>query len=1245
MHFCSQILFILKDDAKNVEILRIPRSSSTLKTFRLLFPQVVDHHSSMIKVVFDDENISMRAMICREAHYNRNLQFVFVNKRFMMKSEIRILLDELLSKKGFFEGVPKNTDDVSQPQPPQDRQKPAASKVQSKNAIFILNISCRPDEYRITFRPDKRQVDFKDKTKFRDCLTKLVDSFWNRGLFENNSVPQNTAVAPPEKTKSTFMPRLLFEKMNKIRTIRGAAACRKVTAAEVGLNDKETSNSDLSRPGLTDEVTCHGAFEGHSGTIATNSLALEMTHPNSASSPPILEPFERLNSRPAPLKKLVQGDWYAENGKPVDSGGEPTLQPAPTLTMCTPSCIPPREKPIISTIGLLNRQNLRREIIIVPEESISSILNTSKLHEKLQSVSREAERIEGAGCYSKSLFTLKDTYSQDGISSCCIPTNSNIHLYDVKKKFHLRKEKARRACKLEGLRIIKSKEKKHQEEINFPRRKKLEHPPKKMAVLKKSILQIDNSLYDPKIQSPYFSLSSKLTSLAYSQKGTFNWWGQSKEYTDSSAQVALLNPRTSKPGLTFDSRSKDGVLIKNQEPDRTESIQELNCRTVSKTNQIYVGKPVPGVTDFIYAPNLTSKNSEISKNTLPTFHSEFQISQGISFEFAKRDISRNLLWSTSNVVPYDEHCANALPFGKSWYSERRLNICPALKQDKSIAVKSCKVPQCICSCHEVANMTDSSTCATTAVNSDTQKKSATVNNSVAPGIRVSPSLFSRSPTQGRTSVEYFSNYSPYTIPISTDGYAVCGWNAANTHSLGIFSELAELYSVSKKAETSLCLGTLNSRPPAESTVRVPNAAEVIPIFSESCSEKLSNEVAHDGRSFLTQSLDRCSVLSNSVEVPANDVGMFCRNTGEEFKLTFTPRRNSSEYGEENANVPHGPNDPSQLAENSFGMEEDNFSVGITPAPYDPASLQLADNTFSVNVEDSSNDTTQPYTLSPVAKDSFCVNFENSWIGQTPGARFCTQFCGDSFSPELGKSEFSTANQVEAHNASQSGDDLESSSDQNTGANDRTQSGENAINTDLTSCPIADPVLCASTEVSNQLQMNDRICHEKDSLMEKILCRKNSKFLGAASVFDIPKGILDVQGTKSKPVSFEKSQKIDFNKFTKPCSMKNHLTFGKDSEGFGIFTISSLALNSYRLYIIYFSDDYGNSCLRIFPLMKEIIDSKEDDFKFEYGNFPEDLNCTIIFSKMDLKSVKVRVLSLALFFIIHQVNLVFHYWMD
>lgn len=1254
VHFCSQILFILKDDAKNVEILRIPRTSSTLKTFRFLFPQVIDHHSSMIKVVADDRNVSMRAMICREAHNNRDLQFVFVNKRFMIKSEIRSMLNELLSKKGFFEGVSKNTDDVSHPQPQQQRrQKSTLSKVQPKNAIFVLNICCRPDEYRITFLPDKRQVDFEDRMKIKHCLIKLVDTFWKRGLFGDSSVPQTTAVALPEKPKSTFMPRLLFEKMNKIRTIRGAPAHRKVAAVKVGLNEEEASGSnmaEISRPNATDEATSsHGAFEGLHGTTSPNHLALGMPHQNTASSPTILEQSKPLDSRQVCLEKFGQTKRSAENEKAIDCGVESTHQPVPTSTLCTPSCIPPPGKPILSTVGLLNRQNLRHEVVIVSEKSISSILNTSKIYEKLQSVSVKAREIEVSGCNSKSLFTLNATHNEECAPSCCIQTNSNIRLYDVKRKFHLRKTKtSSRACKLEGLRKIKLKEKNGQVGVNFPKRKKLEQTSKKAVILRKSILQIDNSLYEPKIQSSQCTLNPKLTSQAYSQKIVFNLWNQSKECSDLPPQVAPLNPvkrtQISKTSLTFEDRGKNGGLVMKQKQNKI--VPKLNLETVSRTNQSDIGKPIPAVADFIYAPNLKmSKNFEISKNTLQTLHSEFnmmsrRISLGSPEIFTtKKEISQNI-WSTSKMVPYDENCfSGEFAVGKNWFSGAPLNMYPALKhQEKSMTGRSCKVPQCICSCHKMSkSLTNSSTCPATVVFANSQNKSANVNNLFAPVIQTSPVLFSKSSAKDQTSVEYFPNNFPCMIPISTNDNAVCGSNAEKTHSLGIFSELAELYSVARQAEASRCLGALISRPPAEGIDGVQNEAEVQPVFSESYYEKLPNRVAHDSYSLLTQSMNRCSVKGNSAEVLSNHFNTFCSKTGKDFRLTFTPKRISPHCGEKNSDILSpggpGPDDTTQMANNSFDLDEDNFSISTIPGPYDPTQLHLADDSFSVNLEDSSTDIPQAYTLSQLANDSFCVNLENSWVGNTPGARFFTRFPRDSFSMEAEKAELGKPNpigardfsqfavnsfskdlensklnrsdpdgtndlsqftsdsfssdlensgikNIEANNATELSNDsffmdLENSTVSNAfGADDPTQLANNSysldqenvkidntvraddptqlindsVGTDLTSCSTIDPTVCANAKESNQSEINERICHENDLLIEKMLYRRNSKFLGAASVFDIPKGILAVQGTKSKPISLEKRQKIDFNKFAKPCSMKNHLTFGKDWIG-------------------------------------------------------------------------------------------------
>lgn len=1341
-----------------MEILRIPRTSSTLRTFRFLFPPVIDHHSSMIKVVVDDRNIAMRAMICRKAHINRDLQFVFVNKRFIIKSEIRSLLNELLSKKGFFEGVSKNTDDVSQPRLQQQRQKSTLSKVQPKHAIFILNICCRPDEYRVTFLPDRRQVDFRDRMKIKHCLIKLVDSFWERGLFGDSSVPQNNAVISPEKkTKSTFMPRLLFEKIHQIRTLRGAPAYRKVAAAKIMSNEEEADSPDIvEMSNATDEAPGLVAFEGLLGTTSANPLALEMPHRNHAPSSIILEPFKQFDSRPVILEKLGHTERCPEKKKPVKTNATSIHQPAQDSTPCTPLCSRPLEIPILSTVGSLNRQSVLQEKDIVAEKLTSGILNTSKICKKLQSISTKVREINASEYNSKSSFILRGTYNEECIPSCCIQTNSNIRLYDVKRKFHLRRKKTtNRACKLKGLRKVKLKEMKRQLVVDFPKRKK--STSKKMAVLKKSVLKIDDNLYESKIQPSPFSFNPKLSnqSQTYSQKILFNLWSQSKSCSDLSARDTLLGPvkqtQISKTSLTCGT-DKDGAVIENQERNRTKSMQSLipkqNFEIVSRINRNKIEKPVPNAADFIYAPSLKlTKNSGITKSTFKTLHSKFSmLSQGISPEIftSKKEISQNLWCTASKMIPYSENGVSRQLFtGTNWSSEVHSNLYPALKQqEKPTVEKSCKVPHCICSCHKTMKSTENSlTRPATLVFGNARDESENRHDSCAHAPQISPTLFSKNSTEAKISDEAFTNHSSSMIALSKKSNTVYGSNIAKTHSLGIFSELAELYST-KRTEASRYRITSIGHPLKQSIISTQNEAEVLSIFSKSHDQKLSNEAAHDSYSLLTQSMDRCSIKNNTAEVSSNRLNTFCSNIGKDFRFAFTFKRISSGCGEKISDVVPpcgaGPNDPTLLANELFSMDEDNFSIDNTPGHYDFTQM-TDDDSFSVNLEDYSNDTPRAYSLSQLASDSFSVNLENFCVGNTPGVRYSTRVTKDSFSADAEKSELGKLNVVRAHDFSQPADNsstielknsklsssdaagiddpiqftsdslfmnLENSKIRNVGTNDATQLAINSINlensksatsdaidptqlaydsssadlkynkvcnvfgtNDLTqltndwidledskvdntvgtndptqlandssgmdpkSCPTTNPTPIANTTETDQSDTNERFCHENDLLIEKMLYRRNSKFLGAASVFDIPKGILDVQSTKSIPIPFEKSQKIDFNKFTKPCSMKNHLTIGKDWMNIGYFTI----LCYFRFLILshlYFSDDYGNSCLRIFPLMKEIIDSKEDDYKLDYNNFPEELNCSIIFSKVDLKSIQVCVIhhfSLVSFF--------------
>lgn len=175
-----------------------------------LFPRVVKIPSSMIRIIFHYENIKLEAMICPyfRTYDSRRLQFVFVNKRYIVKSEIRRYLNLLLSI-GFREAETKH-----------QLRLISSNKC---NTVFILNISCPKDEYEITFQPIKRRVDFKNRLKVEYCLVELTKKFFKQmgvnGVSLNNKKELQKCTG--NKSKKSFIPRILFEKLNNANTIFG----------------------------------------------------------------------------------------------------------------------------------------------------------------------------------------------------------------------------------------------------------------------------------------------------------------------------------------------------------------------------------------------------------------------------------------------------------------------------------------------------------------------------------------------------------------------------------------------------------------------------------------------------------------------------------------------------------------------------------------------------------------------------------------------------------------------------------------------------------------------------------------------------------------------------------------------------------------------------------------------------------------------------------------------------------------
>lgn len=1120
-----------------MEISRILRSSSASKRFRSLFPQVIGQHSSMIKAAADDGNVSMRALIYQDAHAERNLQFVFLNKKFLFKSEFRSLLNELLSKMGFFQLSVSASDDDELHQ--QQLQKSALLKL-PKYAVFILNISCPHNEYCVTLLPDRRHIDFKDQMRVKRCLVKLVDSFCKCGQFGDKLVLQCAEVSHPQpKTKSTFMPRLLFEKMNRVHMIRGLPAQRKIAATMTDSNAK--GNPDAAEIDVSASFAASAVAEEElPSTSGQYPSAREKLHQSSVPSPQILNPLEESILNSVILEEPCESIVCTKNENTCENGTEPTHRAVSCSTPCTPVCSHSSKNPILWTENLLNRHMVKN--------SVASSLNTSRIHQKLLSTSVNASKVENVSFKSKYSFTFDSTCNEECTLSYHIPTNSNICLYDKKRKYHLRRTKTTsRKYKLNGLHVIKAE--------------KIKQGSKKKSLLRKPVLQVDDGIHNLENQNSQFIFNPKLCyqSRTYSEKVIDqNQLSISKDLTLYAAPMSPVR-QTTEISCILNNTIRDEVLMDNNEPSRFQSILSAtsNPKVVSNSNENLPKRSIPTVEDFIYAINLKKPSEILEKKAYESQSRLMRSEKMINFSgisISENEIGKNRWCNTySELVPVEksrfstEFSSKALE--SKWFSSPLFHSSPVLDQTQKLKNENfCELSHCRCSCHKVVNsLKNLSFCQPTTSGYAGAPyefiKTATVSSTLA--VQNSPSLFSRDFTNARIS-EVCSHSVP-EMSLFTGSSGIHQLDTTKAPPLGIFSELAELYCGTKRAEASQCQMSSNIQLRIENGISATNKENIL----ISCTPEPVDTAQLAYHSVNLEDTPSSSVNTKYLSEVAD--ASFCGNL-ENVWVGNTPAARcvnqlasaslSMNLENSESRSTDGIDNCTQFSNESFTLDPENSE--IINAFIASESTQLADNPVCNNSRISdirvfgSND-------SKLVRDSVSIKLKDSRAGDFVETTIPTQqskysFCFDS-------ENLAVDHLIRANSPTQLVNDTPSAESNvincSIDVNSATQVASDSVCVDLKNCSLENPICCKNTNELEQLKKNERDRYVNDVVMEKSRYQRKSKFVGSASVFDIPKGILDVQSTKSKSFSFEKSKKIDFDKFTMPCSMKNHLTIGKD----------------------------------------------------------------------------------------------------
>nr|QIC49972.1 DNA mismatch repair protein Mlh3 [Actinia equina] len=169
------VSFSLYNEASGQKCLQTHKSQSTVSTFSQLFGNL--KAKSLREICFQERSFRISGYVGLETLHNKNLQFVYVNSRLLLKTKIHKLVNRLLARSLLLKrlALPCNDGDVRFGQ-----QRSPPRQGSEKYPIFIMNISCPLTGYDITLEPAKTLVEFQDWDGILSCVQGCIESFLAR---------------------------------------------------------------------------------------------------------------------------------------------------------------------------------------------------------------------------------------------------------------------------------------------------------------------------------------------------------------------------------------------------------------------------------------------------------------------------------------------------------------------------------------------------------------------------------------------------------------------------------------------------------------------------------------------------------------------------------------------------------------------------------------------------------------------------------------------------------------------------------------------------------------------------------------------------------------------------------------------------------------------------------------------------------------------------------------------------------
>ncbi|KAH9492887.1 hypothetical protein Btru_032551 [Bulinus truncatus] len=273
-----QISFSLRDDRTGHVILQTHKCNSIIAAFSEIFP--VAKSRNLSEVLLEKDEFKLSGVVSTDSYSRKDFQFVFVNKRVVLKSSIHHQINKIfgksliLKRRGLGEGI----DNAFQSGP---LSNVSPTKQRDRYAIYAINIECPYHSYDITLDPQKTLVEFTDWPKVIHLIQEMLYGFLQKEnllsisdftSFSNNAIANDGTDSSGEEAENFEMASNHLNVLD--RFIRKNDSNKIEETVMQPLLNSDPHNSMLTEPVSSEFTSCMSDDES---TDAVETIDLKST--------------------------------------------------------------------------------------------------------------------------------------------------------------------------------------------------------------------------------------------------------------------------------------------------------------------------------------------------------------------------------------------------------------------------------------------------------------------------------------------------------------------------------------------------------------------------------------------------------------------------------------------------------------------------------------------------------------------------------------------------------------------------------------------------------------------------------------------------------------------------------------------------------------------------------------------------------------------------------------------------------